>query len=91
MAKRKRIPKRTPEEWARWRETEERLELLIQRSLRDRDPQAAAMRERLFPVSRGTGPKARAARRALWQQGRDYMERVLDRIRAEEASRHQSP
>jgi hypothetical protein len=90
MAKKRKRIRKTTEEWARWGETEERLELLIQRSLRERDPEAAALRERLFPVSRGSGPRARAARRALWQQGRDYMERVLDRIRAEEASRHQS-
>jgi hypothetical protein len=85
MAKRKKGP--TPEQWARWRENEERLERVLQRALAEENPDAAAQRDALFRASRGSGPEAKAARRALSRQNRDYMERVLDKIRAEEAGR----
>ena len=77
----------TPEQWARWRENEERLERVIQRRLREEDPEAAARREALFRASRGSGPEAWAAQRALSRESAEYMERVLDRIRAQEAAR----
>ena len=86
MAKRKKKGP-TPEQWARWRENEERLERVIQRRLREEDPEAAARREALFRASRGSGREASAAQRALSREGTAYMERVLHRIRAEEAAR----
>jgi hypothetical protein len=89
MAKRKKGP--TPEQWARWRENEERMERLLQRALAETDPEAAARREALFRMSQGSGPEAQAAQRQMSLQGRQYMERVLDRIRAEEAGRADAP
>jgi hypothetical protein len=85
MAKRKKGP--TPEDWARWRENEERMERVVERALAETDPQAAARRAALFRASRGSGPEAEAALREMWRQSAEYAERVLDKIRAEEAAR----
>ena len=63
------------------------MERVLQHALAETDPEAAARREVLFPVSRGSGPEAAAAKRELSRQGMEYMERVLERIRAEEAAR----
>lgn len=83
--KRKKGP--TPEQWARWRENEERMERVLERALAEQDPRAAARREALFRASRGSGPEARAAQRAMWRETHERMEGILDRIRAEEAAR----
>src|SRR5438094_10462775 len=77
----------TPEQWARWRQNEERMERVLQRALAEQDPEAAARRGALFRLSRGSGPEARAARRAMWRETHERMERILDRIRAEETAR----
>jgi hypothetical protein len=77
----------TPEDWARWRENDERMERILERALAETDPEGAACRAALFEVSKGSGPEARAARREMSRQGEEYVQRVLERIRAEEAAR----
>ena len=84
MAKRKKKGP-TPEEWDRWRENEERMERVVERALAETNPGAAARRAVLFRASRGSGPEAEAARREMWRQSAEYAERVLAKLRAEEA------
>lgn len=86
MRKNRQIPKTTPEEWARQRANQDRLERIIQRRLSQEDPEAASRREALVRAAGSSGREARAAQRALWRETEERMERILGRIGAEEAA-----
>jgi hypothetical protein len=86
MAKRKKRGP-APEQWARWRENEERMERVLQRALAETDPEGAARRAALFEEAKGSGPEARVARNEMLRQSEEYVERVLERLRTEGAAR----